>query len=365
MITLSPCGADDTLQIQAAIDSLPNGGLIHLEAGQFNCGKVPLRNKITIQGEGDATVIRLKDSTNKELFSKTNGGTGIHIRNLCIDGNRQNNTVGHPIEFKDVVDSSITNCKIYNSSQNGIRWDGCTGNLIAFNQIYDNAFCGIRCGETGTSLHSRIIGNYTLNNLVIGISVDSVSRFVLNSNVSNNNGDNGIDLCASNECVVMGNECLSNANQGIAFDGWTYPNKTVNDNIAIGNVCAYNGQYGFDTANVNSGMLISNNVLKYNTLGAVRDTGTGTGKKINHNQGFRTESSGTVQIPAGSTFVVVNHSLNINVGERNIALTPSNSLGMATKYWISDVGITSFRINVNTDPLSGGAWFNWQACRVS
>lgn len=365
MITIIPSGADDTQNIQSAINSLASGGLIHLAAGIFNCAKILLKSNMTIQGEGSATVVRLNDNANKELFSLLTGGSGVHIRHLTIDGNKQNNTVGHPIEFRQVVDSSITHCKIYNSAQNGIRWDGCSGNLIAFNQVHNNAFCGIRCGETGSSVQSRIIGNYCLNNTVIGISLDSVSRFIISNNISNNNGDNGIDLCASNECIVLGNECLSNTNQGIAFDGWTYPNRSVNDNIVMGNVCAYNGQYGFDTANINTGLIVTNNVLKYNTLGAMRDTGSGTGKRINNNQGFKTENSGSVQIQAGQTFIDVAHGISINPGERNISVTPSSSMGNATKYWIGNVNNLTFRININTDAGSAGAWFVWKIIRAS
>ena len=366
MIVLAPNGVDDTVNLQSAINSLTYGGVIHLDPGLFTLSNsISIPDNITLEGEGGkVSVLRLADYSDVPMLTSS-GTSGLHLRNIGLDGNKTYNTVGHPVEFDDVTDSSITHCHLFDSSQNGLRWDGCTGNLIAFNQVYGNTFCGIRCGETGTSVHTRIIGNYTLNNDVIGVSVDSVSRFIISLNHSNNNGDNGIDLCASNQSVVSDNICLSNTNQGIALDGWTYVGLNCDDDTVTGNICMYNGQYGFDTANGNNRLIVRNNNLLNNTGGALRDTGTGTGKQISNNQGFKTEYSGTVQIPSGVTYVDVAHGLGINPGERNIQVTRSSAGGNSTKFWFSNVGSSTFRINSNIDPGTGGAWFNWLIVRAS
>ena len=360
--------ADDTEAIQGAIAAATaTGGVVWFPRGSYLSGPLSLYSNITMDGEGrTASIIKLKSGSEATLLGRFSAASNIHIRNLGLDGNKAGNlSAGHPVEFHGVTDSSITHCAIYNSRQNGIRWDGCTGNLIAFNQVYGNTFCGIRCGETGTSVHTRIIGNYTLNNDVIGISVDSVSRFIISLNHSNNNGDNGIDLCASNQSSVTNNVCLSNTNQGIALDGWTYPGLNCDDNIVTGNVSMYNGQCGIDTANGNNRLIVTNNNLLNNGVLPFRDTGTGTKKRVNSNVGFITENSGSFQIPSGVTYVDVPHGLGINPEERNVHVTRTSIGGSSTKYWISNVGVSTFRVNVNIDPGPGGAWFNWMVVRAS
>lgn len=358
--------AEDTVAIQDAIDSIPaSGGVVWFPAGVYISGPIFLKSNITLDGEGQSvSIIKLKSAAEATLIGRFTSATNIHLRNLGFDGNKAGNlSAGHPIEFHGVTDSSIMNCAITNSRQNGLRWDGCTGNIIAYNRVSDNTFCGIRCGETGSSVHTRIIGNYTLNNAVIGISVDSVSRFIISLNQTNNNGDNGIDLCASNQSIVTSNECLSNTNQGIAIDGWTYPGKNCDDNIISHNMCMYNGQYGFDTANGNNRLIVTNNNLGNNTLGALRDTGTGVSKKISDNRGYVTENSGTVQVSSGTTSTLVTHGLSSTPQEREITLTRSSNGGNSVKYWFSNVGATTFKVNVEVDPGSGGAWFVWAISR--
>ncbi len=40
-------------------------------------------------------------------------------------------------------------------------------------------------------------------------------------------------------------------------------------------------------------------------------------------------------------------------------MTPTNNLGNAAKFWISDVTGTQFRINVDADPGESTATFVW------
>jgi len=39
---------------------------------------------------------------------------------------------------------------------------------------------------------------------------------------------------------------------------------------------------------------------------------------------------------------------------------PTNNLGSATKFWVSNVGATTFRINTDVNPGVTTATFNWQ-----
>lgn len=79
-----------------------------------------------------------------------------------------------------------------------------------------------------------------------------------------------------------------------------------------------------------------------------------------YNKGYITESQGDATIPSGSTSVTVAHGLNRLPSSSNITVTPNNAIGAASKFWVSNVGSSTFNINVNVDP-GVGANFSWKA----
>jgi hypothetical protein len=81
--------------------------------------------------------------------------------------------------------------------------------------------------------------------------------------------------------------------------------------------------------------------------------------KAIRNRGFATESSGTATVTNGNTLVNVSHSLSTTPAISDIKVTPTNNLGNAAKLWISDVGASTFRINVDVDPGATTATFSW------
>lgn len=78
------------------------------------------------------------------------------------------------------------------------------------------------------------------------------------------------------------------------------------------------------------------------------------------NVGYVTENSGTATVVSGQTTIDVTHGLAITPSINDINVVPTNNLGSATKYWISDVGASTFRINVDVDPGATTATFSWQ-----
>ncbi|NIT04541.1 hypothetical protein GTO10_06645 [Candidatus Saccharibacteria bacterium] len=80
---------------------------------------------------------------------------------------------------------------------------------------------------------------------------------------------------------------------------------------------------------------------------------------LKDNVGFRTESSGTGTVLSGNTFRDIAHGLAITPSINNIHVTPTNNLGNAAKFWISNVGSVNFRINVDVDPGASTATFSW------
>lgn len=71
-------------------------------------------------------------------------------------------------------------------------------------------------------------------------------------------------------------------------------------------------------------------------------------------------TEGLATVPNGATFVDVTHNYPTTPTASDVQVTPTNDLGNATKFWISTVGATTFRINVDADPGAGTATFAWR-----
>lgn len=88
---------------------------------------------------------------------------------------------------------------------------------------------------------------------------------------------------------------------------------------------------------------------------------TDTDTRIADNVGLVTFNRGTATVASGATYVDVTHGLAFTPTAANISVSPTNNLGNAAKFWISDIGASTFRINVNADPGATTATFAWQA----
>jgi hypothetical protein len=75
------------------------------------------------------------------------------------------------------------------------------------------------------------------------------------------------------------------------------------------------------------------------------------------------KNSGTANITTGNTSVVVTHGVGYTITAADIAVTPINSMGAATKFWISNAGATGFTINVDVDPAATAS-FAWSVNKV-
>ena len=118
-------------------------------------------------------------------------------------------------------------------------------------------------------------------------------------------------------------------------------------------------QYGIYYSNT-SGGYISENYIKGSSLSGISLADGFTGV-IRNNYGFATENLGTATVNSDSTYVDVAHGLAMTPSLSSIQVTPISNLGNASKFWISNVGASTFRINVNVDPGSSGANFSWLA----
>lgn len=77
-----------------------------------------------------------------------------------------------------------------------------------------------------------------------------------------------------------------------------------------------------------------------------------------HNAGAY-RNDGTATVLNGTTTIAVSHGLSKTPGLKDIHVTPTNDLGSAVKFWISNATSTQFTINVDADPGATGATFAW------
>ena len=390
-------GTDHASVIQSSIDSLPlavegGRGMIFLKSGAYSLpSPVKPRSYVTLKGEGIfSTFISPSGSNNViENYDQVNGNWFITVRDLTIGPATSGNWVGnHGIYFIKVKNSYIINCRIWYLNGKGIYLSGgwqhrilnCAISLNKEEGVYGDASVEngvyvvnsvVEQSQTtgnlrllGGSAHhivnshfeggagvpvslgtyySRIVNNYIAGptagygiyvagpwneirgNLVrdtpdTGIVVENAKFSVIFGNIVRNAGANGIVLTGdSYEAVVIGNTIENPNNNGIGLYGES--NKCV---IALNEL---NGKNIVVATNYNLIMLNVN-------VGMVNDTGSGN--IIKHNTGYITENSGTATIPAGSSYVDVEHGLSIPLDTVDklslLSIIPLDDLGGRNLY---------------------------------
>lgn len=117
--------ADDVPAIQAAIDSIPNGGTVFIPRGTYRLasgvtGAIQLKNNVHVRGGGiGATTLILGDAINLHVFNAANQ-TDWSVTEMTIDGNKANNT-GTVSGFRLF---GIARCAIRNLEIKDTRFDG-------------------------------------------------------------------------------------------------------------------------------------------------------------------------------------------------------------------------------------------------
>ena len=86
----------------------------------------------------------------------------------------------------------------------------------------------------------------------------------------------------------------------------------------------------------------------------------GSNSKARNNSGYVDKAYGEATIPSGSTSITVSHGLSAQPSSNTVMVTPKNSIGSSTKWWVSSVTSTQFTINVDVNPAAN-AIFAWNA----
>jgi parallel beta-helix repeat protein len=316
-------GTADEAEIEAAINALPtSGGRVLLMEGTYYISSSIdiLKSKVTLQGQGHGTVIKVSNGANCNVIVVGNGSmalNGVVVRDLKIDGNRANQTsngIGVYLYGASgylLSDCAILNVDVVDTLNAGIHGAYCYRLVISscrvtnpYHSCYrllNSSFCviflciakdarsGYRAYQFG-SCYDCVLSSCVGENVgTYGFEVAG-DRNVISACCFRSGGyggllsgnRNAVSTCVFSamtsdglfgspyESVISGNVSTGNSGNGIQLsDG--------DRNIIANNRCEGNGGYGIkissSTAEKN---LVHGNILLGNTAGAISDAGTGT-----------------------------------------------------------------------------------------
>lgn len=196
-----------------------------------------------------------------------------------------------------------------------------------------------------TELSQMQLSNCWAGNGDHGFYFDGCTYITAGNLFASGNTNSGIRLVNSSYLTIANsqlngnNEAASASNGDIHIQGGSY-------NIINGNMSQMANSAGKSL--LEAGATDSNTIMD-NTLfqGA---TIVGASTMIYRNRGFKTENRGSFQITSAATSVSVSHGLGITPTVDHIRLTPRDSMGAATKFWVSAADASTFTVNVNSAP---------------
>jgi polygalacturonase len=228
---------DDAAAIQAAIDSATaTGADVQIPAGTFIIGTtLSLPGGVSgkggiLRGAGSqASVLKLKNGANTDLLATA--GTYWTIRNLGLDGNKANNTLGNclKVAFPRVW---VQDLYIANAAENGILNLG-TVSQSAHAGFYQDLYI-ISCGGIGFyvkdqySADVQALGIWVGQSGSHGIKVESVSSLWTNIHSWGNGGDGFASDGAGGHTTITTIYSETNTGSGIRFSTGSSGNKVTN-----------------------------------------------------------------------------------------------------------------------------------------
>lgn len=407
---------DDSAALQSAIDAAVSASkpLLLPPGTSIINATLNITAPLTILGSGrDETILKAKNGLNDYVFTFSGGAVGVgiialHFADFAIDGNGANQTAGGGILAEGAVQCTFERLHLYGQYDWGLKLGPITGGAFGhhnrvINCLFDNTsnsggFGGgawttssdenwfLACdfeflggdsnpvGSVPVMLYEQAGLQYIVNcnfvagyNNAIGVRVqntkstkivgctfdgtagDSVfivaEKCVIANNVFTGTGDNG-DTPASSVHLEFGAKYNIVANNSFETSA----------NVARVRSLVREEQIGDSGENIIEGNVFVENAFAP-TVAMVESEGIDT--IVRNNIGFTTDNAGTATVASGATTTVVSHGLDMTPVAQNIQLTPTNSLGNATKFWITNVTATQFTINVDVDPGATTATFAW------
>ena len=409
-------GNDDHLVINAAIAALPDaGGRVHLTGGSYSIGAVEgtfggitvARSNVLLTGEGSGTRLLLQGGlTDTNVIWIKGDIQDVAVRDLYINGNGKKQVPwvraragwqgGNGIKIIDpagvlgptprnvkVANCHIENCQLMAVMAHGTavevrdcyftgdfgshviellghsgRVEGCTlrvkdGDTVGFGFSTDASYHYHIINnkivvEPGGKINSHPINNWPPKQYGQGKAAGQEYHGVIAGNILVNNGTTGyvrldgyMDLVHHNIFrgvpVVIG---CPNGGMGVTFDH----NLLINSSLEI-----KSPHRDEESRILIDGNQFFNSSVKHTDGIVVWGT----------NAGYVTENAGTAVIAADQTAAVVEHGLV--AAPASVQITPANSLGAATKFWVGESTSRQFTIRVDAAPGASTAVFNWRA----
>jgi hypothetical protein len=408
---------DDAAALQSAIDEAISTGIpLLLSPGISIIGTaLSVNAPLTMIGAGNAsTTLKAANGLDDYVISFTGGAAGVgivgaHFADFKIDGNSANQTAGGGIKADGAVQCSFERLHISSIYNWGLILGPITGGAFGHHNrvnscLFDNsgASAGFGGGSWLTSSDENwfvetdfeflggatapigsapimlydqaglqhIIGcNFVSgSNNCIGIRAQNVLNTKIIACMFDGLAGDGVFLVA-NKCIVANNlvtgpgDAGSVEASGIHLEFNTHFNIIANNSLETSNTVAgrVRSLIREEGTGGSGDNIIEGNGVTWGAFGpnvALVESG-GTNTIVRNNMGWKTEGSGTATVANTTTTIDVAHGLDITPTIGIISVTPTNNLGTATRFWISNPTNTQFTINVDADPGVGTATFAW------
>ena len=292
---------DDTVGIQQALDdaascaaACPGGAVVYLPPGEYLVSRVAgsglascleISNETALEGDG-AGISRIKladqqpGSANVLSNSDDLGNSGIHLRGISFDANRDGNAgvlTTNGVRFTAVSDFSINKCEFSDGKGHGLilqtqTFRGIVEASIARNNLH-SGFYVQSMGGSGAGTHSlRFVGCESSNNgdgLGEGCGFDAFdSESILYSGcLAQDNGKFGFHLDSSRS--VSYSSCVAKTN-GLGFSTFgseTDPTWQPSEDVSYSGCVAKGNSVGFS--------FLSSRGLSLTGCHSVENTGSG------------------------------------------------------------------------------------------
>ena len=228
---------DDTYAIQEAINFCYNtkkSSTVIIPSGTFIFTSITVKEGITLEGNGGTLKLKdnvcIDDSVGYFLIHNSAGKlstpfepyNNITLRNLIIDGNKENNKYYKVADCITVAGDNITvdGCAVINPPDSGIMFTNVTNSKCANNRIDKARDLGIYVNDgDGTTFKNNIISNNIISNCHYG----------------------GIGLKRSCKHAIISNNIISYCGNGITLEhASTETSNDFSHNLTITNNRLYN-----------------------------------------------------------------------------------------------------------------------------
>ena len=409
---------DDAPALQTAIDAaISTKKMLVLDPGTAMIGtSLSIHAPLSIIGSGrESTTLKATNGLNDYVIKFTGGTAGVgivgaHFADFAIDGNSANQTAGGAILANGAVQCSFERLHLFSVYNWGLVLGPITGGAFGHHNrivscLFDNSggstgsgggawitssdenwfvasdfeFLGGSTAPSGSGNPVMLYDQAGLqtvmgccfvsgSNNCIGVRVQNTKGTkIINSTFDGIGGDSV--FIAANKCIISNNlftgigDAGTTAASGIHLEFNTHYNTVTGNALetspTAGKTHSLIREEGIGGAGDN---VIMGNTLSQNaapTITLLESAGTNT--IVRNNIGWVTEAKGVATIANGTTSITVNHGLSVTPAISAISITPTNSLGTAGKFWVSNPTGTQFTINVDTDPGATTAAFAWIA----